>query len=284
MPISQLQSIDSSLEKTPVAEAVDYIQETLKKPFSWEALTLSLGLGLVVALIVTGALLGYNYLSNTSSNDADKSLVTTATFGVEIDVSKQDSDFDGLFDWQESLYGTNAHIADSDFDGFLDGEEVLHGFDPTGFGRPEMTIKIEKLILEAPISFPVSRDEADIQAAMAKGVAYYPGTATPGNDGNIYLTGHSSDYAWNPGNFKNVFRKLNDLVIGDRVVISQMFNSGQVVEFEYEVYDKQVTAVDNLRLWHAERDGSILTLVTSWPIDSTKERLMVRGILVSDNN
>ncbi len=46
-------------------------------------------------------------------------------------VRAQDSDADGLFDPEESLYGTDLFIADSDGDGFSDGAEVLQLYDPS---------------------------------------------------------------------------------------------------------------------------------------------------------
>lgn len=49
----------------------------------------------------------------------------------EIDRLNQDSDADGLKDWEEMLYHTDPHNPDTDGDGTLDGEEVKLGRDPT---------------------------------------------------------------------------------------------------------------------------------------------------------
>jgi len=46
-----------------------------------------------------------------------------------------DSDGDGLFDWQEDLYGTSKKLLDSDGDGVSDGEEVSKGQDPNYYGE-----------------------------------------------------------------------------------------------------------------------------------------------------
>ncbi len=43
----------------------------------------------------------------------------------------KDSDNDGLMDWQEAVYKTDACKPDTDKDGYLDGEEVASGYDPT---------------------------------------------------------------------------------------------------------------------------------------------------------
>ena len=45
-----------------------------------------------------------------------------------------DSDKDGLYDIQESGYGTDPENPDTDGDGYLDGEEVENGYDPNGPG------------------------------------------------------------------------------------------------------------------------------------------------------
>ncbi|MFC1700952.1 hypothetical protein ACFLZ0_02345 [Patescibacteria group bacterium] len=42
----------------------------------------------------------------------------------------QDSDSDGLMDWEEITWKTNPCIADTDKDGYLDGEEVTAGYSP----------------------------------------------------------------------------------------------------------------------------------------------------------
>ncbi|MDD4901758.1 MAG: hypothetical protein PHE24_01345 [Patescibacteria group bacterium] len=48
----------------------------------------------------------------------------------------QDSDQDGLTDWQETnIYHTDPNIADTDGDGYQDGAEVESGYNPNGPGK-----------------------------------------------------------------------------------------------------------------------------------------------------
>lgn len=116
--------------------------------------------------------------------------------------------------------------------------------------------------------------EADIQKALRNGVIHYPGTALPGDNGNVVITGHSSYYAWDAGRFKDVFALLHDVKIGDRVVV--YFNQKK---FVYEVNKIKVVApkdVDILGPTPTEQ----LTLITCTPMGTNLKRLIVIAKLV----
>lgn len=197
-----------------------------------------------------------------------------------VQIATKDSDYDGLLDWQESRFGTDPANADTDNDSYNDGTEIKNGYDPTGEGRPGTYIHVDSVGINAEVKFAASGSDKDMQRAMEFGPTHYPGTSMPGTNGNIYITGHSSDYTWRPGVAKTVFRPLKDAQIGDMVEIEQILDSGKTVTFTYQIYDIQVKNNDDPSLWVADREGSVLTLVTSWPIGATSHRLMVRGILV----
>ncbi len=191
-----------------------------------------------------------------------------------------DSDRDGLSDVEEDVYGTHPYMKDTDRDGYSDTMEIKFGYDPTGAGRPDLSIHIPKINISAPITYPVSRAESDIQDAMDNGVAYYPGTGFPGQEGNAYLTGHSSNYFWSRGKYNKIFRELRQLEIGDTFSIVQTQSTGKKINYNYRIYEKRITENSDKSLFFADREGSVVTLVTSWPIGATKQRLMVRGILI----
>lgn len=50
-----------------------------------------------------------------------------AWFNLRADYYTDDSDGDGLFDYEEDLIGTSIWNPDSDYDGFGDGEEYWGG-------------------------------------------------------------------------------------------------------------------------------------------------------------
>lgn len=116
--------------------------------------------------------------------------------------------------------------------------------------------------------------ESDIQKALRSGVIHYPGTALPGDNGNVVLTGHSSYYAWDPGRFKDVFALLHEVKMGDRIVV--YFNQKK---FIYEVNKIKVVLpkdVDVLGPAPTEQ----LTLITCTPIGTNLKRLIVQAKLV----
>ncbi|MEK7606701.1 MAG: hypothetical protein AAB444_00675 [Patescibacteria group bacterium] len=56
---------------------------------------------------------------------------------VDLAAFQRDTDGDGLPDFTESFYDTDARNPDTDGDSYLDGEEVRHGYSPLGLGKLE---------------------------------------------------------------------------------------------------------------------------------------------------
>jgi len=197
-----------------------------------------------------------------------------------VDSSILDTDGDGLLDRIEERLGTHIGDPDSDFDGFSDGVEFKNGFDPTGTGRPDIRVIVDRIGVNAPVILSESREEEDIQKHLQNGAIHYPGTSMPGNSGNIYITGHSSDFVWAKGEYKTLFSRLGEVEVNDIIKVVYTFNNGNQVDFIYQIYNIQVVAVDDPRLFQPE-PSSVLTLVTSWPVGSTKERFMVKARLAN---
>lgn len=116
--------------------------------------------------------------------------------------------------------------------------------------------------------------EADIQKALRNGVVHYPGTALPGENGNVVITGHSSYYAWDPGRFKDVFALLHDVRHNDRIVV--YFNQKK---FIYEVTNIKVVLPKDIDVL-AQSSTEKLTLITCTPIGTNLKRLIIEAKLV----
>lgn len=191
-----------------------------------------------------------------------------------------DQDSDGMINGDEYLFGTDPKNADTDGDGYDDGREMLNGYDPMAPGdvRLGVSISIDAIDTQAPVVLSASTDEKMLQNDLKKGVIHYPGTSMPGQRGNVYIAGHSSNYIWSDGAYNTVFARLNDLTIGDAIKITLTTYNEHSVDYVYEVSHKEEVSADDERIF-AESQSSELTLTTCWPLGSNARRIMVKAIL-----
>jgi LPXTG-site transpeptidase (sortase) family protein len=146
-------------------------------------------------------------------------------------------------------------------------------------GPPENRLVIPKLNLNVPIIIPpmdalIAEDwkklEEDIQAALHGGVAHYPGTARPGKPGNFFVTGHSSYFPWDSGEYKSVFARLGELKVGDEYWV---FYNGD--RYRYIVQSKKEIKPSDVSVLDQPIDERISTLMTCTPIGTTLRRLII---------
>jgi sortase A len=100
-------------------------------------------------------------------------------------------------------------------------------------------------------------------------VVHYPGTAEPGQNGNVVITGHSSYFVWDPGGFKDVFALLHEVNIGDKIIVYH-----QQIPYSYQVYDKKVVMPDQVDVL-TQAGENRLTLITCTPVGTNLKRLVV---------
>ena len=111
--------------------------------------------------------------------------------------------------------------------------------------------------------------EDDIQTKLQDGVVHYPGTAYPGQIGNVFITGHSSYYLWDPGKYKDVFALLHNLEIGDSMTI--FYNQER---YDYVITEKKVVSPNQVNVLSDTHDRR-LTLMTCTPIGTALNRLII---------
>lgn len=111
--------------------------------------------------------------------------------------------------------------------------------------------------------------EKDIQEALRGGVVHYPGTALPGERGNVVITGHSSFYAWDAGRFKDVFGLLHEIKPQDKIFL---FHNQK--RYTYEVFDIRVVKPSEIDVLGQTNDER-LTLITCTPLGTNLKRLIV---------
>jgi LPXTG-site transpeptidase (sortase) family protein len=136
-------------------------------------------------------------------------------------------------------------------------------------------IVIDKIEVNAPIVDIPTYDDNDVLNAIQNGVGHYPDTAYPGEGGNVFLTGHSSFWWWDKGQYKFVFQHLEDLVIGDKITV--YYNQKR---YDYIVKDMQVVKpkgphVVDLFNQDEYKDHPVLRIMTCTPVGTSLNRLIV---------
>ncbi|MDO8444195.1 MAG: sortase [bacterium] len=130
-------------------------------------------------------------------------------------------------------------------------------------------IAIPVVDVNAPITFGVNNTAKEVAASLENGVIQINGTSLPGQTGNVYITGHSSNYIWSKGDYNSVFAILDKLVIGDLIYIN--YNN---IVYEYQIFDRKIVLPNDTSMLKSTID-SRLTLVTCWPIGTTLKRLVL---------
>lgn len=139
-------------------------------------------------------------------------------------------------------------------------------------------VAVTKLGIDVPLMVVGKVDERIFQKALEDGVVHYPGTASPGQVGNMFIFGHSSDYRYRAGSYKTVFARLPELKIGDTVVVE---DASVNASYTYRVTGTAIVSSSDVASLSQETDGKrMLTLQTSYPIGTALKRYLVLAELV----
>lgn len=133
----------------------------------------------------------------------------------------------------------------------------------------DSSIYIKSISVSAPVAWDVRNDPDLVAKNLENGVIHIGGTAHPGEVGNVFITGHSSNYIWAPGKYKSVFALLNQLVIGDLVQIKYKNK-----DYLYKISEARVVKPTDLSVMN-NTDNSVLTLMTCTPVGTSLNRLII---------
>ncbi len=136
----------------------------------------------------------------------------------------------------------------------------------------QTTLIIPSLNVSAPIVFSKSKIEQDLQKDLEKGVALYPGSVNPGEDGTMVIVGHSSSYPWYKGNYGSIFSLLEKLKAGDKITI--IYNNKN---YEYIVKDQIKATSQSIQF--LQMQNSDLVLMSCWPVGTNSIRIAVSADL-----
>lgn len=127
---------------------------------------------------------------------------------------------------------------------------------PTPGPEQALGIEIEKMGISAPIV------QGDDWEALKRGVGQHIGSANPGQNGNLVLTGHNDIYG-------EVFRELADLEPGDEIVIFTASRS-----YTYVVTETLIVEPDFVEIM-GPTPNATLTLISCTPYRVDTQRIIV---------
>ncbi|HYE22812.1 MAG TPA: sortase [Verrucomicrobiae bacterium] len=148
--------------------------------------------------------------------------------------------------------------------------------DPNSFAAQEKiepnTLIINSLGIKFPVVYVDEINEDVFQDALQYGVVHYPDTALPGQFGNVYIFGHSSDYAWARGNYKTAFTLLPRIQKGTQIMISDSEGKPYI----YKVIETKVVKPTDLSVLDQQNNSKkLLSLQTSYPLGTAISRFIV---------
>lgn len=134
------------------------------------------------------------------------------------------------------------------------------------------TIVIPKIGVKAPILWDKSSGE--VMDSLQNGVVHLAGTSHPGEPGNTFLTGHSSNYWWRGGDYNSVFALLPELAPQDEVFV---IYHGTLKEYKVkELIEVKKDEVSS----YVQTSDERLTMMTCVPVGTNLRRLLVVAELV----
>ena len=156
-------------------------------------------------------------------------------------------------------------------------DEGIAAIDPTVNTAVSETNKliIPKLNIDVPVHFGISNDTSTINKAMMNGVAHFmvPGASSyPGQIGNTVISGHSAGDIYSSNPYKFIFSGLERLVVGDLIYID--YNK---VRYTYRMTGSRTVEPNDVSSLKYEGNKAILTLITCWPLGTSRYRLLVEA-------
>ncbi len=133
------------------------------------------------------------------------------------------------------------------------------------FPAPEAVLRVPRLGIEVPVL------EGTSDLTLNRGVGHIPGTALPGESGNLAITGHRDGF----------FRPLKDASIGDVIEVQRRSHTDRYVVRKIKVVFPSDTSVLN------PTTDSTLTLVTCYPfyyVGAAPQRYIIQASLLPASN
>lgn len=145
----------------------------------------------------------------------------------------------------------------------------------------EPRLIIPKINVDVPVIYDTKPDQTSQLQAMEKGVAWFgiPGAnSRPGQIGNTVLSGHSSNDLFDPGDYKFIFARLDQLTQGDTFYVNYLG-----VRYTYSITKKEVVKPTDVQKLVYPTDKPVVTLITCVPLGTAQNRLLVTAEQIAPN-
>lgn len=157
--------------------------------------------------------------------------------------------------------------------------------------RKAWGISIPSLGIRAPVYMPSMKFwsakswdmlEEQMQVGLRYGTVAYPHSVTPGAEGSLIIAGHSSPPSQREADtvFSRIFAALPSLRAGDAISVYDGAKTVQYVVDSSVVVSPEETSI----LEQSPGNGSVLKLITCYPVGTTRSRLLVTARLAESQD
>lgn len=166
---------------------------------------------------------------------------------------------------KSKVLGVSVVWGEDNFPALVSTTQRIKLYDSFILSVPSLNIKDAKVLVDSN--------------NLDKALAHLPGTALPGERGNVFISGHSGGFrSWLPGDdykYKSIFSNLYKLKKEEVIIINV---EGQT--FKYRVLGIRVVDPKDLSVVNPpDERGRYITLMTCVPPGINSKRLVVLGKL-----
>jgi len=110
---------------------------------------------------------------------------------------------------------------------------------------------------------------------LKEAVAHFSGTALPGQEGSVFLFGHSTLPIFNHGQYEGIFTYLLNIKKGDEVILN--YNNR---DYYYQIIETRVVKPSDYTVLNQPIGKSLITLMTCDPPGFGTQRFLAIGELI----
>jgi len=135
----------------------------------------------------------------------------------------------------------------------------------------EFELIIPKIAVRTKVLTEVNAgSEQEYNQVLANNAAHARGSSFPGENGLVYIFGHSTNSVLNINFFNPVFYQVKSLTEGDEIALVYKGNV-----YKYKVESRKVIEADDLQTIESLQGENKLVLQTCWPPGTSWKRLLV---------